>query len=164
MDAPGAALIGGGFIGPVHVEALRRIGVRAVGLLGSSPGRARQTADQLAIARVYRDLDELLQDPEVGSVHVASPNSCHFEQTKAVLESGRHVICEKPLAVASRETAALVALARSRPAQVAAVNYNVRYYPICREIRERVAARRSGPSASGHRVVCAGLAARSQGF
>jgi predicted dehydrogenase len=137
-EAPGAALIGGGFIGPVHVEALRRIGVRVVGLLGSSPDRARRTANQLAIARVYRDLDDLLHDPEAGVVHVASPNAGHFSQTKGVLESGRHVICEKPLANSSSETAALLALARSRPGQLAAVNYNVRYYPICREIRERV--------------------------
>ncbi len=131
-------MIGGGFIGPVHVEALRRIGVRTVGLLGSSPQRARQTAEQLAIARVYRDLEDLLQDADVQAVHVASPNASHFHQTKAVLESGRHVICEKPLAVSSRETAELVGMARSRPGQVAAVNYNVRYYPLCREIRERV--------------------------
>ncbi len=137
--APGAALIGGGFIGPVHVEALRRIGVPVVGLLGSTPERAGRTALQLAIERVYRDLDELLQDPDVGVVHVASPNACHFAQAKGVLESGRHVICEKPLANSSAETAALVALARKRPAQAAAVNYNVRYYPICREIRERIA-------------------------
>ena len=76
-------MIGGGFIGPVHVEALRRIGVAVVGLLGSSPDRARRTADQLAIARVYRDLDDLLDDPEVGVVHVASPNAGHFAQTQA---------------------------------------------------------------------------------
>jgi predicted dehydrogenase len=137
-EAPGAAVIGGGFIGPVHVEALRRIGIRVVGLLGSTPERAERTANQLAIARVYRDLDQLLQDWEVGVVHVASPNACHFTQTKRVLDSGRHVICKKPLANSSRETAELLALARSRPGQVAAVNYNVRYYPLCREIRERI--------------------------
>ena len=138
-EAPGAAVIGGGFIGPVHVEALRRIGVPVVGLLGSSPERARPTADQLAIARVYRGLDELLSDPKVAAVHVASPNAFHFSQAKSVLESGRHVICEKPLANSSQETAALCALAGARPGQAAAVNYNVRYYPLCHEIRERVA-------------------------
>ena len=137
--APGAAVIGGGFIGPVHVEALRRIGVEVVGLLGSSPGNAHKTAERLAIPRVYRDLGELLVDERVGVVHVASPNGHHFEQAKRVLESGRHVICEKPLATTSQETAALCALARSRPAQAAAVNYNVRYYPLCHEVRERIA-------------------------
>ena len=137
--APGAAVIGGGFIGPVHVEALRRIGVDVVGLLGSSFDRARPMAERLAIPCVYRDLDELLGDERVGVVHVASPNVHHFEQAQRVLESGRHVVCEKPLATSARETAALRALAESRPAQAAAVNYNVRYYPLCHEIRERIA-------------------------
>jgi predicted dehydrogenase len=137
-DAPAAAVIGGGFIGPVHVEALRRIGVNVVGILGSSPARAQATADSLAIPRVYADLDELLGDDRVEVVHVASPNSCHFEQARRVLESGRHLVCEKPLAISSRETSALCALAKDRPAQAAAVNYNIRYYPLCLEIRERI--------------------------
>jgi predicted dehydrogenase len=137
--APAAAVIGGGFIGPVHVEALRRIGVEVAGLLGSSPERAEGTASRLGIPRTYRDLDELLDDGRVGAVHIASPNRHHFEQARRILETGRHVICEKPLATSSRETAALRALAESRPAQAAAVNYNIRYYPLCHEVRERIA-------------------------
>jgi predicted dehydrogenase len=132
-------LIGGGFIGPVHVEGLRRIGVEVVGLLGSSPDRARDVARRLGIARVYHDLGELLADERVGVVHIASPNEHHFDQARRVLESGRHVICEKPLAASTEETAALRALAASRPSQAAAVNYNVRYYPLCHEIRDRIA-------------------------
>ena len=161
-EAPGAALIGGGFIGPVHVEALRRIGVRVVGLLGSSPERAQQTAHRLAIARVYRDLDDLLDDPEVGVVHVASPNACHFAQTKAVLESGRHVICEKPLAKSSQRNCGApgaVALAagpgRGRQLQ----------RPLLPDLPRNSRAhraRRSGTPAFGHGVLCPGLAARSQ--
>jgi predicted dehydrogenase len=138
-DAPPAAVIGGGFIGPVHVEALRRIGVEVVGLLGSSPERALGTALRLGIPRVYGDLDELPADDRVEVVHVASPNAQHFEQARGILESGRHVICEKPLAIRSAETASLRALAESRPSQASAVNYNIRYYPLCREIRERIA-------------------------
>jgi predicted dehydrogenase len=136
---PGVALIGGGFIGPVHAEALRRIGIEVVGLLGSSPERARPLADRLGIGRVYRDLDGLLADPAVGAVHIASPNACHFAQAQAALQAGMHVLCEKPLATMTRETAALVALAAERRQQVAAVNYNVRFYPLCHELRARVA-------------------------
>jgi predicted dehydrogenase len=135
----GVALIGGGFIGPVHAEALRRIGVEVVGLLGSSPERARPLADRLGIAEVYRDLDALLADPAVGAVHVASPNACHFGQAQAALRAGMHVLCEKPLATTAQETAALVALAAERPEQVAALNYNARFYPLCHELHARVA-------------------------
>jgi predicted dehydrogenase len=137
--APGAAVIGGGFIGPVHVEALRRIGVPVLGLLGGAPERAQAAAARLAIPGVYRDLDDLLGDGRVGIVHVASPNAHHFEQVRRVLESGRHVICEKPLAVSLAETRALCDLASSRRELAAAVNYNIRYYPLCRELRERIA-------------------------
>jgi len=139
--APGthkAALIGGGFIGPVHAEALRRIGVDVVGILGSSPDRVRSLATRLRIAKVYVDLDDLLNDDEVRSMHVTSPNHSHFEQARRILESGRHIVCEKPLAVSAVETAALCDLARSKPELAAAVNYNVRYYPLCHEIRARV--------------------------
>lgn len=133
-----AALVGGGFIGPVHAEALRRIGVEVVGLLGSSPARARPLARRLGIGRVYDDLDALLDDDEVRSVHVTSPNHAHFEQARRVLESGRHLVCEKPLAINSNETATLRDLSRACPLQAAAVNYNVRFYPHCHEMRERV--------------------------
>lgn len=136
---PRVALVGGGFIGPVHAEALRRIGAEVVGLLGSSPDRARPLVDRLGIPRVYDDLDDLLADPRVQAVHVAAPNAAHFEQVRRVLESGRHVVCEKPLATTAAETRALRDLARSRPRQAAAVDYNVRYYPLCREMKERVA-------------------------
>jgi predicted dehydrogenase len=138
-EPPTVALIGGGFIGPVHAEALRRIGATVVGLLGSSPERARPLAERLGIPRVYRDLDELLGDESVTAVHVASPNAAHFDQARRALESGRHVVCEKPLAATSAETATLLALSEARPTQAAAVNYNVRYYPLCQEMRIRIA-------------------------
>jgi predicted dehydrogenase len=136
---PRAALIGGGFIGPVHAEALRRIGVEVVGLLGSSPERALPLAERLGIPRVYAGLEELLADPSVEVVHVASPNRHHAEQASRVLASGRHVVCEKPLATTSAETGELLKQSAERPSQVAAVNYNVRFYPLCHEMRERVA-------------------------
>jgi predicted dehydrogenase len=137
-------VIGGGFIGPVHAEALWRIGVDVVGLLGSSPQRAQAAARRLGIPRVYRDLDELLGDARVGVVHVAAPNQYHHEQATRVLESGRHVLCEKPLATSSSQTRDLRALSASRPELAAAVNYNVRYYPLCHEIRERIAGGKLG--------------------
>ena len=132
-------LIGGGFIGPVHAEALRRIGVEVVGLVDLTPALARASADRIGVGKVYNDLDEMLRDDAVQVVHIASPNHAHYEQAKKVLEAGRHVICEKPLATTSTETAALVALSKSRPKQAAAVNYNVRFYPLCHEMRDRVA-------------------------
>lgn len=140
VNPPKVALIGGGFIGPVHSEALRRIGVPVVGMLEINPEVCRRTAERLGIPKVYETLDQLLADPDVGSVHIASPNNAHFEQSRRVLESGRHVLCEKPLAITSQETAELAALSAKRPQQAAGVNYNVRFYPLCHEMRARIAA------------------------
>ena len=135
----GAAVIGTGFIGTVHVEALRRIGVQVRGVLGSSPERGAVRAEALGVPRAYASLDDLLADPTVQVVHVTSPNDLHVSQTKAILAAGRHVICEKPLAMDAASSAELVALA-AESGLVNATNFNIRYYPLNQQARETVAA------------------------
>lgn len=140
MQSIGVAVVGAGFMGPVHVEALRRVGVRVTGILGVTDEESRRAAETLSLERAYRSYDELLGDESVGAVHVAVPNQLHFEMAKAALLAGKHVLCEKPLAMNTSESAELVRLARERPKQAAGVNYNVRFYPLCLEARERVRA------------------------
>ena len=133
----GAAVIGSGFIGTVHIEALRRMGVQVRGLLGSTPERGVQSAERLGVAHAYASLDELLADDAVEVVHVTSPNHLHHPQVKAIIAAGRHVVCEKPLAMTSAESAELVELAR-RGGRVNAVNFNIRFYPLNQHVHELV--------------------------
>jgi predicted dehydrogenase len=139
-----AGVIGTGFIGPVHIEALRRIGVQVTAICGGD--RAREVAARWAIPHVFTGYDHaaLIASPEVDVVHITSPNRQHFEQAAAALRAGKHVVCEKPLAMNTRETRELAALAAERPAQVFAVNYNVRFYPAVLQLRADVAAGRLG--------------------
>lgn len=104
----GAAVIGTGFIGAVHIGALRRLGVRVEGVLGSSPERGAAGAAALSVGKAYATLEDLLADPKVDLVHVTSPNHAHYQQVKAILAAGKHVICEKPLAMTSGESAEMV--------------------------------------------------------
>jgi predicted dehydrogenase len=129
LSGIGAAVIGTGFIGSVHLNTLRRIGVPVVGVLGSSPSRGVERARALSVPRAYASLAELLADPAVHMVHVTSPNVAHYPQVKEILSAGKHVICEKPLAMTSAQSAEMLALARAR-GTVAAVCYNTRFYPL----------------------------------
>jgi predicted dehydrogenase len=137
MGKIGAAVVGTGFIGPVHVEAIRRLGHHVVGILGSSPEKSRRSADSLGLEKAYPSLAELLADPAVAVVHLASPNRHHYSQCQQVLAAGKHLICEKPLAATRAETADLVRLAAQTPV-ITAVNYNIRFYPLCLEARELI--------------------------
>jgi predicted dehydrogenase len=134
----GAAVIGTGFIGTVHVEQLRRIGIQVRGVLGSTPESGEARAEALGVARAYPSLEALLDDPAVDVVHVTSPNHLHVAQTRQILAAGRHVVCEKPLAMAAAESAELVELARAS-GLVNAVNFNIRFYPLHQHVREQIA-------------------------
>ena len=125
----GAAVIGTGFIGAVHLSTLRRLGIPIVGVLGSSASRGAERAQALGVAKAYSSLDDLLADPAVQVVHVTSPNVAHYPQVKAILAAGKHVICEKPLAMTSAQSAEMVQMARAS-GKVAAVCYNTRFYPL----------------------------------
>ncbi len=129
LSAIGAAIIGTGFISAVHLGALRRLGVSVTGVLGSSPVRGALQAQALGVPRSYGSLEELLADPAVHVVHVTSPNLAHYAQVRQILAAGRHVICEKPLAMTSVQSAEMVVMAQAS-GKVAAVCYNTRFYPL----------------------------------
>jgi predicted dehydrogenase len=129
LSTIGAAVIGTGFIGSVHLTTLRRLGIPVIGVLGSSAARGADRARALGVAKAYGSLDELLADPAVQVVHVTSPNVAHYGQVKAILAAGKHVICEKPLAMTSAQSAEMLAMARAS-GKVAAVCYNTRFYPL----------------------------------
>lgn len=133
----GAAVIGSGFIGTVHIEALRRLGVQVHGLLGSSADRGAARAAQVGVAHAYPTLDDLLADDRVEVVHVTSPNHLHVPQVRAILAAGRHVVCEKPLAMTAAESGDLVGLA-ARAGVVNAVNFNIRFYPLNQHLAGQV--------------------------
>jgi predicted dehydrogenase len=139
----GAAVIGTGFIGTVHVEQLRRIGVDVRGVLGSTPERGAARAEALSVRHAYAALDEILADPSVDVVHVTSPNHLHVPHALAILAAGKHVVCEKPLALTATESASLVDAAVGS-GLVNAVNFNIRFYPLHQHMREVVADGRLG--------------------
>ena len=134
----GAAVIGAGFIGTVHIQALRRLGVKVMGLLGSNPERGAARAAALSVPKSYQSLDELLSDPKVQVVHVASPNHTHYAQVKQIIAAGRHVVCEKPLAMNSEQSQEMAQLSFARGC-IAAVCYNTRFYPLNQHARGMVA-------------------------
>jgi len=131
-----AAVIGTGFIGPVHVEALRRLGfVEVVALCGRNPERTKSKADALGVPKAYTDYRELLKDPEVEVIHNASPNNLHFEVNQAILNAGKHCISEKPLTQTTEQSRSLLELAKKKSDLVNAVCFNYRFYPLSQHAR-----------------------------
>jgi predicted dehydrogenase len=133
----GVGVAGTGFIGAAHVEGLRRTGIQVLGLVENTKERAEQKATELGIPRFYDSLDDMLGDPDIDVVHLATPNYLHHPQAMAALLAGKHVICEKPLALNTTESAKMVRLA-AELGLVNAVNYNIRMYPLAQQARSMV--------------------------
>jgi len=133
-----AGVIGTGFIGPVHIEAVKRLGVPVTAICGSTTS-AKETAARWGIPEVYGDYDykAMLRSPNVDVVHITSPNKVHVEQSLAALAAGKHVICEKPLGMDTKETARLVKAA-AKSDRVFAVNYMCRFFPAVLQMRAMV--------------------------
>jgi predicted dehydrogenase len=125
-----AALVGSGFIAAVHVDALRRLGVDVLGVVGSSPDRAAEAG----LGNVYGSLGELLEDDRIDVVHLTTPNHLHYPQVKQALAAGKHVVCEKPLALTAAESRELVELADAAGV-VHCTNFMARFYPLVQQAR-----------------------------
>jgi predicted dehydrogenase len=144
MSKLGVAIVGTGMIGEVHRRAAILAGAFVRGVSASSPERAREVALAWDVPRAYRDIEEVVADPQVQVVHVCTPNHLHRAMAQAALEAGKHVICEKPLATTLADARTLAALAAST-GLAATVPFVYRYHPVVREARARIAQGELGP-------------------
>jgi predicted dehydrogenase len=134
VDKIKVGIVGTGFIGPTHIEAVRRLGfVDVVAITGSTLENAQKTAKLLNIPKAYADYREMLQDPEVQVVHNCTPNHLHFQINKDTILAGKSILSEKPLAVSCEESAELVKLAREKGV-VHGVNFNYRQFPMIKQL------------------------------
>ncbi|OMP66179.1 Gfo/Idh/MocA family protein [Domibacillus epiphyticus] len=138
MEKIKVGIIGTGFIGPTHIEAIRRLGfVEVVALAQSNQEAAEQKAAELGIPKAYGDYRDMLQDSDIQVVHNCTPNHLHFEMNKEIIAAGKHVLSEKPLATSREESAELLALAREHKV-VHGVNFNYRQFPIVKQLETMI--------------------------
>jgi predicted dehydrogenase len=134
-----AGLIGAGFVGPLHVEAVRRLGyVDVKGIAASSRESAEEKAGRLNIERAYSSYEELMADPAIEVVHICTPNYLHYRLVMAAVASGKHVICDKPLALSAVEAREMCGRARAAGI-VNAVAFNYRFNPMVEQARLMIA-------------------------
>ena len=127
------AVIGTGFMGRVHLEALRRtenVDVAAIA------GRNAAVAEKLGSAFGVPHLapETVLRDKSIDAVHICTPNAQHFPMAQAALLAGKHVLCEKPLATSVEEAQELAALAAQNRLRNC-VCHNLRCYPMVQQMR-----------------------------
>jgi predicted dehydrogenase len=134
---PQVAIIGGGFMGSTHTEVLHRLNIPVIGMLGINPPETELFVKRLDIPKAYHSLEELANDPKVDVVHLCTPNYLHYSMAKTLLQAGKHILVEKPLANSIKEGTELVRLAKQNNL-VGAVNYSIRFYPLNQEARTRI--------------------------
>jgi len=113
MDRIRTAVIGTGFMGRVHLEALRRVeNVDVVEIAGTSLDKAQAAAAGYNVLNATGDWRDVIADPSIDAVHITTPNVSHFPIARAAFEAGKHVLCEKPLALTAFEADAMIHAAR----------------------------------------------------
>lgn len=143
MNSIGVGLIGTGYMGKCHALAWNGVRpvfgdgpkVRLVHLAEVSQELAERKADEFGFARASGDWRAVVEDPEVEVVSVTTPNQFHAEMAIAALEAGKHVWCEKPMAVGFAEAERMVAAAKAAAGRVTALGYNYIQSPAMRHIK-----------------------------
>src|SRR6201996_2751953 len=135
MDRIRTAVIGTGFMGRTHLEALRRVeNVNVVEVAATSLDKARHAAAGYNVLNATGDWHDVIADPSIDAVHITTPNDSHFSIAKAAFGAGKHVLCEKPLAMSVAEAEELVRLQTAKKLR-GAVNHNLRCYPMVQQMR-----------------------------
>lgn len=142
--AHNVGIIGMGFIGEVHVRAIRAAGNSVHAVSAANIELAREAAQKVNISNALTT-EELMVDPDIDVIHVCTPNAFHAELAEMAIRNGKHVVCEKPLAISVSDAMSLTTLAKEYGV-VATVPFVYRYYPSVREARARIKASGKSPN------------------
>ncbi len=130
-----AAVIGTGFMGRTHLEALRRVeGVDVIAVVGRKLDAAKKLAEGYGVPTALDSVDDLLKLPELDALHICTPNATHYPIAKAAIAAGKNILCEKPVAVSTAEAEELTQLAAKAGVRNC-VCHNLRYYPMVQQMR-----------------------------
>ena len=141
MKKLNAAIIGLGYIGESHIEAIHRIGLcNLLGVYDANVEAAKAKAEYYGIPKCYDSLEDMLADPEVDVVHNCTPTKLHHEINCKIIAAGKHLFSEKPLCTTKAESDELIALKAAHPEFAAGVNFNYRLNPMVTEMKARIAA------------------------
>jgi predicted dehydrogenase len=131
--------IGSGFARRVQLPALAFVpGTKAIAVASGKRANAEAVAREFGVPHVYDDGSQLARSPDVDLVVVSSTPDSHARYAIAALEAGKHVLCEKPMALDGYEAAKMVEAAERRPRQVAWIDHELRYEPNRRRVRELI--------------------------
>ena len=119
-------------------------GVKLIGMAGTNRQAAHAAAQRFGIPDI-QDVDKLLARDDVDLVYIATPPFLHYPQALAALEAGKHVICEKPLAMTLEQADTMIAVARKRDLLLA-VNLMQRYNPIYEAVKRLIQSQTPGRS------------------
>ncbi|MEO7223795.1 MAG: Gfo/Idh/MocA family oxidoreductase [Devosia sp.] len=125
------------------IGAIRATGGEVVSVMSSDPARARSYADTNGIAKAVTNIDDLLGNTDVEAVYISTTNELHCDQTLAAAGAGKHVLCEKPLALSLRDAQAMVKACRDAGI-VVGTNHHLRNAGTHRAMRDAIAAGRIG--------------------
>lgn len=132
-------IVGMGYIGESHIEAVRRIGFcELYAVADTNAALAQAKAEYYGIEKCYTNLEDLLADPDIDAVHNCTPNFLHLEINKKILRAGKHLLSEKPLCKSYAEAKELLAVKAECPNVAAAVNFNYRLNPMMQEAKNRI--------------------------
>lgn len=136
MNKLRVGIIGAGWIADKMAEALSPLDEAEVLAIASrSLEKARQFADERGISRAYGSYEELVEDPDVDLVYVATPHSHHYPHARLALEHGKPVLMEKAFTANAREAEALLTLARERHLFITEAIWT-RYMPLSMKVKE----------------------------
>lgn len=139
MERIKAGVIGMGYIGVSHIEAIRRIGfAELVAVADVNYGLARRKADEYFIPKCYNTVDELLADDEITVVHNCTPNNLHMEINEKIIKAGKHIFSEKPLAKNSAESAKMLELLKENGKVIHGINFIYRMNALVQEIKNKI--------------------------
>jgi predicted dehydrogenase len=131
-------IVGSGWGARVQVPLFREAGLEVVAVAARDPERTAKVARELGL-EAHESWQALVRRDDLDLISVVTPPSTHVEIGREVLRTGKHLLCEKPMAVSAREAEELVKLASARPSQLALIDHELRFLPAWRAARERFA-------------------------
>ncbi len=128
------AVIGSGFMGSAHIEALKRIGgVEVAAIVSKEKDQAENLAERYSIPKVFENWEDVFNEKQIQVIHNCTPNIFHYEINKVAIENNKHIISEKPLTINARQSSELLELLGKHNV-VNAVNFNYRFYPLIQHL------------------------------